>query len=172
MPCGWGCPSKKTSTAHNQFAPCPYRTAGWSLSARQNETPDASFPAWLPSKLGFTPGGRKPQVRSLRGSSSLQMIPSQMRQVQRFIGLKQHPIHVGHCLSVFWWLFSTEAKKRKGADLLLFIFVWFNFCSFFVRASKMSYFTAFSRENDAFYTSPSTSPASFFNILRMSDQHP
>ena len=35
------------------------------------------------------------------------------------------------------------------------------FFSFFVRASKMSYFTAFAREIDAFYASPSTSPASF-----------
>ena len=33
--------------------------------------------------------------------------------------------------------------------------------SCFVRASKMSCFTAFSREIDAFDTSPSTSPASF-----------
>ena len=42
-------------------------------------------------------------------------------------------------------------------------FVFFLGCfSFFVRArKKMSYFTAFSREIEAFYTSPSTSPASF-----------
>ena len=38
--------------------------------------------------------------------------------------------------------------------------VQFNLC----RASKVSYFTAFSREFDAFYTSPSTSPACPTNI--------
>ena len=42
------------------------------------------------------------------------------------------------------------------------IFLFFGFVfSFFVRASKMSYFTAFSCEIAAFYTSSSTSPASF-----------
>ena len=38
---------------------------------------------------------------------------------------------------------------------------FFFFSPVFRPASKMSYFTAFSREIDAFYTSPSTSPASF-----------
>ena len=53
--------------------------------------------------------------------------------------------------------------QKGGADLFWDVFfLFFGFCfPFFVRASKMLYFTAFSREIDAFYTSPSTSPASF-----------
>ena len=55
-----------------------------------------------------------------------------------------------------------------GADLFSDLFLRF-YCfrmflflfPFFIWASKMPYFTALSREIDAFYTSPSTSPASF-----------
>ena len=50
---------------------------------------------------------------------------------------------------IYMWMFSD------------YIVVFLFFSPFFVRASKMSYFTTFCQEHDAFYTSPSTSPASF-----------
>ena len=54
-------------------------------------------------------------------------------------------------------IFERGADSFWDVFLLFFDFVF----SLFVRASEMSWFTAFSREIGAFYTSPSTSPASF-----------
>ena len=67
------------------------------------------------------------------------------------------------------WLPQLEhtSKMRQVEPIqfgcgFIYFFGFFGICfSFFVRASKMSCFTAFSREIDAFYTSPSTSPAPF-----------
>ena len=58
-------------------------------------------------------------------------------------------------------LFVNSAWVRIYFGIFFRFVLGFFFFSFFVRASKMSYFTAFSREIDAFYTSSSTSPASF-----------
>ena len=44
---------------------------------------------------------------------------------------------------------------------ILGLFRFLGMVSFFVLASKRLYFAAFSRKIDAFYTSPSASPASF-----------
>ena len=57
------------------------------------------------------------------------------------------------CKHVLYW----RLQMKKGCGITLG-FICYS-CFFPVRASNMSYFTAFSREIDAFYTSPSTSPA-------------
>ena len=62
--------------------------------------------------------------------------------------------HVGIVESGHFGTFTgskSNQKKKMGADLfwVFFVFFW-DFFSFFVRASKMLYFTAFSREIDAF----------------------
>ena len=63
-----------------------------------------------------------------------------------------------------WRLLRRLRRPVRSAQCLLRLLRLFS--TFFVRASTMPYFTAFSRNIDAFYTSPPTSPAS------MSDQHP
>ena len=67
--------------------------------------------------------------------------------------------------------FSSWRTSKKGCGFIsgffLFSLTCFVLGQFFVRASKMSYFTAISREIDAFYASPSSQ-----DRFQHPDQHP
>ena len=88
---------------------------------------------------------------------------------KRLLGMLPHRKNSGPCLEALIWAKRGPHRPSRlscakiGCGFILGCFLFFLICffSFFVRASKMSYFTALSREIDAFYTSPSASPASF-----------
>ena len=144
---------------------------------RTRSPPCRPPPPASPSRPLRSPRGRaSPETGATRSEGEAKENPK--LRTQEFLGeliptkrgiLGEQSVshNIGVCLRNLLQLQSNTLERKRvriyfGVVVVFFFFPDFlGLFSFFVRASKMSYFTACSRKIHAFYSSPPTSPASF-----------
>ena len=99
--------------------------------------------------------------RRIPPSSSRQLAPNSLSMVK--MAITRFPRGRHRSLQALGFLLAENLRSpaRTGVSPVLRGCGFFGDFFRFTSGRKMSYFTAFSRKIDAFYTSPATSPASF-----------